>query len=106
MSPYILHIVGPNNLTTPTLSINRTKNYKREHQLLEVGPIISHRSVNIQPATTIDEAMALYRNTAKSHNELLAHYLILKDQYESLTRRILQRWAGGRELNKTPSYSR
>jgi transposase len=67
------------------LIICSPRNYLYEYYLLH---IMSPLPENIQPAATIDEAMALYRTTAKSHNELLAHYLILKEQYEGLTRQI------------------
>jgi transposase len=43
---------------------------------------------DIEPAGSIEEAMALYRKSAKSHNHILADYLRLKEQFEWLQRQM------------------
>lgn len=43
---------------------------------------------NIEPAQSIDEAMALYRQSAKSHNQLLEEHLRLKAQLDWLKRQM------------------
>ncbi len=43
---------------------------------------------NIEPAKSIDDAMALYRKSAKSHNYLLEDYLRLKEQLDWLKRQV------------------
>lgn len=43
---------------------------------------------DIEPAGSIEEAMELYRKSAKSHNHILSDYLRLKEQYEWLQRQM------------------
>jgi transposase len=43
---------------------------------------------NIAPAKSIDEAMALYEQSAKSHNKILAEYLLLKEQNDWIQRQL------------------
>ncbi len=43
---------------------------------------------DIEPAGSIEEAMDLFRKSAKSHNHILTDYLRLKEQYEWLQRQM------------------
>jgi hypothetical protein len=43
---------------------------------------------NISPAKSIDEAIALYEQFAKSHNKILAEYLLLKEQNDWIQKQL------------------